>query len=130
MTVRRMISFPELGSELLTRAIGPTGRDRAGGDYLTAVMAQRMRAWTRALEGLRALTWGAFELLEMCRKLEGHALTHADRTGHVGVLLGGKRLGAAEALMICDLAEEYAAGNRELRALLGDSTQPTTTDEP
>lgn len=121
MTVRRMISFPELGSELLTRAIGPTGRDRAGGDYLTAVLAQRMRAWQRALHELKSES----RLLEFCRGLEGHALTHEDRLGGVAKLLGLKRLGAEEALMICDLAEEYAAGNRELRALLGETTVTT-----
>lgn len=118
MTVRKMVTFPDLGAELLARATAAAGRERAGGEYLTQLMAQRLRAWQRAYEGLR-LDWTPDQLLGFCQQLQAHTLTVDDRLGTAVTRLLGVRLTPRQALMLCDLAEEFAAGNRELRALLG-----------
>lgn len=127
-SVRKMISFSPLGALLLERAT-QSSRARAGGDYLSAVLAQRYHQWQSALT-----YWDAHlpreRLLAQLQALAGYAPPVAGAARSYAAHLpedARDRLAsdpiAADAF--CYLALEFAAGNQEL--LLALNTPKETT---
>lgn len=114
-TVRKLISMSEIGARLLSLAAGD-GRTRAGGDYVSEITRQRYHAWQEALE-----YWGTrstrAELKAALDKLAGYIPSLHERAGAIQHRLPhaiGSRLDHQSAIALCDLALEYAAGNRQL----------------
>jgi hypothetical protein len=110
MTVRKLITFPERGAELLQLAIGES-KERAAGEYLTAIMAQRRRAWCRALAELQT---DGHTMLKITWHLK---LFHARGYGFAeidGYLCEPTRV----AHQFYELLLEYDANNAELMAEL------------
>ncbi len=121
MTVRRFITFPDLGAALLERAAGP-GAGRQCGDYLTAIMAQRSRAWGKALA----------DLLRMCTAAEIHGMLqalHGTEPAPEEIPLP-RRLehGSLAGPALHTLLLEYNAGNCELKDTLKHLSTLTTKE--
>ncbi len=108
-----MITFPERGAELLKLATD-NARERAAGEYLSAVLAQRHRAWSRALAELTP----TYPRAEIARQVK----LFAERGYGVRELVGYLPDGVTRAADWHALVLEYDAGNRALLAALQGET--------
>jgi hypothetical protein len=103
-----MITFSERGSELLTEAT-QGARERAAGEYLGAVLAQRRKAWARALDAL--------EMDGYSRKsIRSHVLDFHLKGTTVDEMV--RFAGEPDGRWFHDLVLEYEAGNKALIAAL------------
>ena len=111
MSIRRMITFSERGSELLTEATAGA-RERAAGEYIGAVLTQRDRAWRRALTRLVADGYGLAEVKNMVTTFSRHGYVLPDIAHY---LTEEER---HRAPLFHDLVLEYDAGNKALATAL------------
>ena len=118
---RKLITFPERAIALLEAAAPPV-RSRAAGDYLGALLVQRHVRWTDALGFLGKVPRA--DLAAFLAAHDGRVTTVGDRLVGMAVLvqrwqrssqLSELWRDACAMVALCDLVDEYTAGNAALR---------------
>lgn len=118
-TVRKLVTFPELGARLLEEAAGPAVR-RAAGDYIATVLQQRREDWQAAVGILeRYLPRRALrDLLEAAAGARLRLTDRAEDLPAVAPILGDNLYRPHVELALRVLLAEWAARNDALRAAL------------
>lgn len=119
---RKLITFREPHLAILEDA-APSSVARAPGDYLGALLTLHRNRWQEALRDLDVLGVPRETLHAYLRASAGRYISLRHRTGHIRLesLPPGLELVAADSvatLALCDLIDEYSAGNVALKAEL------------